>query len=329
MIALSCTLGPFLHKTKEFPNQKILCIDDHIGDDAPSHKLGVDIINNLIKSKKYQQIIIEYLNHEEVCESAMRLPTQAYYTSVAFNTHFDLSYQKIQKHQAFNFMINKLRPNRRWLVNELIQRRLFTDCYTLSSDEFLEIPLKCYVDHKCKLNSNLDYIEYSAISNIRNYSKWLKANVFDPSYISLITEPTWEFESSMITEKTVFAFESLTIPIWIGGYKIAEQLQSLGFDVFQDLVDHSYQYKKDHVCRMQQAIELNMNLLTNTALLQDFYNKNINRFIKNKELMFSNKWFYNRFEAESQRVGLTKFEKFSIEKRLLHDHNYELLMDFT
>jgi len=328
MIDLSFVLGPFLHKINNFPDHGILCIDDHVGEDGCSHILGVDIVNKLIKTKKYQQIVIEYLNHEEIHTSAMRLPTQAYYTSVAFNTQSVLSDQNIQKHQSFNFMINKLTPNRRWLVNELINRRLYTDCYTLMSNEFLEIQSKYYIDHKCDLVNN-NYIENGKVSNIRNYLKWLKPNVFNPSYISLITEPTWEFASSMITEKTVFAFESLTIPIWIGGYKIADQLQSLGFDIFQDLVNHSYQYEKDNVCRMHQAIELNIDLLTNIALLQEFYNKNIDRFIKNKKLMFSNTWFYDRFDSEAQRVNLTNLERLIIEKLVLDKHNYELSMDFT
>jgi hypothetical protein len=54
-----------------------------------------------------------------------------------------------------------------------------------------------------------------------------------------------------------------TVPIWVGGWRIADYMRDQGYDVFDDIVDHSYQTLTDPAQRVQQAIVRNIDLLKN------------------------------------------------------------------
>jgi hypothetical protein len=57
-----------------------------------------------------------------------------------------------------------------------------------------------------------------------------------------------------------------TIPIWVGGWRIADYMASLGFDTFDDVVDHSYQTESDPELRCDLAVARNLKLLSNFDL---------------------------------------------------------------
>ena len=77
------------------------------------------------------------------------------------------------------------------------------------------------------------------------------------------------------------------IPIWVGGYGHPTFFREMGFDVFDDLVDHSYEMLDDPVERIDQAILRNKNLLENKDLLAAYFNKNRDRFEANRRLIRS------------------------------------------
>ena len=67
---------------------------------------------------------------------------------------------------------------------------------------------------------------------------------------------------AMITEKTIMALYSGTLPLWIGGWRLPDVMRDLGFDVFDDIIDHSYSTLSDCQQRLDQAIVRNLHLLT-------------------------------------------------------------------
>lgn len=105
-----------------------------------------------------------------------------------------------------------------------------------------------------------------AFKNALTYNKLLQHTVFEPTCVSLITEPAYYEKETIVTEKTLMALYAGTIPIWVGGWRIADYMASMGFDVFDHVVDHSYQTELDPVRRCDLAVELNLGLLTNFKL---------------------------------------------------------------
>jgi hypothetical protein len=97
--------------------------------------------------------------------------------------------------------------------------------------------------------------------NERNFLQlsWL----YETTQINIVTETQYSFPPGIISEKTLFAMLAQQVPIVIGYLGIVSDCEQLGFDMFRDIVDTSYDYADD-VDRWKQALELNYKLLVNT-----------------------------------------------------------------
>jgi len=167
------------------------------------------------------------------------------------------------KTKTFNFMINKLRPHRKKLL-QLVEKLNLTDfTYSLPWQEnpVTSLPVTNYmIGTEIQMPQG---IQSGDIRNSQNYKQLLQKTVFEPSCISLITESTYIEREAMLTEKTIMAIYGGTIPIWVGGWRCADSMRMLGFDVFDDIVDHSYQALEDPWQRVKKSIWLNKSLLSN------------------------------------------------------------------
>lgn len=90
--------------------------------------------------------------------------------------------------------------------------------------------------------------------------------LFSRSAVSLITESIDYQAGAGYTEKTGFAVLGRTFPIWIGGKYQADEFARLGYDTFDDVIDHSYQYKDTLIERCYHAIADNLDILTDIDL---------------------------------------------------------------
>lgn len=167
------------------------------------------------------------------------------------------------KTKTFNFMINKLRPHRVALLKLVEELNLTNYTYSLPWQEnpFTSLPVTNYmIGTETQMTQG---IRSGSIRNSQNYKQLLQKTVFEPSCISLITEPTYIEKEALITEKTIMSIYGGNIPIWVGGWRCADSMQRLGFDVFDDIVDHSYQTLEDPLQRVRNSITLNKKLLSN------------------------------------------------------------------
>ena len=84
--------------------------------------------------------------------------------------------------------------------------------------------------------------------------------VYGRAAVNIVTETLYEFAPGIVTEKTQFAIAAGQIPIVIGHRGIVEDCRAMGFDMFDDLVNTSYDYMSNEV-RVEQAILLNQDLI--------------------------------------------------------------------
>ena len=84
------------------------------------------------------------------------------------------------------------------------------------------------------------------------------------------------------------AMYGITLPIWVGGWQIPESLRKLGFDVFDDIIDHSYENLNDPWDRAFYAVGKNLDLLKDFDRVNKFISNNISRFQRNIELIEQN-----------------------------------------
>ncbi len=161
----------------------------------------------------------------------------------------------------FNFMINKERPHRIHLLRMIENAKLTNFTYSLP---WLRNPYTSLKPTNYMIGTEIQLansIRFGNTRNSTNYKKLLQKNVFEPSCISLITEPTYIEKEAQLSEKTIMAIYGGTIPIYVGGWRSADSLRILGFDVFDDIVDHTYETLEDPWERVTKAFELNIDLL--------------------------------------------------------------------
>jgi len=215
---------------------------------------------------------------------------------------------------CFNFMINKKLMNR-YLCIKLVQHfKLSNYDYTFSdafqyadmSDILSELnslgdqaPLdqatRGFLLSPIKFNkrfigeSTATPNEHYAITYSNNQTSWNQglSKVFSQSAISLITESVDYHKTSCFTEKTLFSLLGLTFPIWVGGQNQATQWKNLGFDTFDDIIDHSYQSYDTLIERCYYAFERNLDLLSNKAKATELRLQCEDRLRNNRDLLLN------------------------------------------
>ena len=111
--------------------------------------------------------------------------------------------------------------------------------------------------------------------------------IFLNSAVSLITESIRYNPAMVFTEKTLYATVGLTFPIWVGGYKQAQNWQKLGFDTFDDVIDHSYQHYDTIIERCYYAIKNNLKILQDVEYASQLRNTHMARLKANDALLRS------------------------------------------
>lgn len=132
-------------------------------------------------------------------------------------------------------------------------------------------------------------VNYGLENSIGPWGLWvtgLKA-MFERSAVSLITESISNDPAMVFTEKTVYAIIGLTFPIWIGGYHQAENWKKLGFDTFDDVIDHSYQHYDTLIERCYYAIKRNLKILQDLEYASQLRNTHMARLQANDVLLRS------------------------------------------
>lgn len=102
---------------------------------------------------------------------------------------------------------------------------------------------------------------YSTYPGTENEDNFIRlAGIYGQCATNVITETQYDNAPGLITEKTLFAMLAEQVPIVIGYPGIVADCQDLGFDMFRDLVDTSYDGLPNDR-RAEAALELNKKLI--------------------------------------------------------------------
>lgn len=183
--------------------------------------------------------------------------------------------------KKFTFMSNKPRPNR-MLTSRVISNLFDTGSVSYT---YIEDDIDSIISNELLLNTNYSF-ENKSLSqhwirttdsekltefgiryddNASVFSS-IKNQLFYKSTTSIILEPAHYELGNMFTEKTIMSIYSGHFLIWPGMYKAAETFKNMGFDVFDDIIDHSYQYLEHPGERVVEAFLRNINFLNDINL---------------------------------------------------------------
>jgi len=279
-------LGPTYRYTGEHIHNEIVYIDDHCYDEASQ---SFPVKQLLVNNPGDHLLVFDHLGHDDVLAEYPHVILPVYLAAEVE----EFKRQKIQpnwnnKTHCFNFMINKPRLNRIRLLEYVEQHQLTNRLYALPwrHSDYASIPVTDYrIGEEVVLDQGVKNRHYP---NALTYQQLLQRQVFEPTCVSLITEPCYLEREIMITEKTVMAMYAGTLPVWVGGWRLPDAMRDLGFDVFDDIVDHSYSTLVDPVARLDQALIKNQRLLTDFDLVRDFIAANQSRLQHNVDLLEQN-----------------------------------------
>jgi hypothetical protein len=120
--------------------------------------------------------------------------------------------------------------------------------------------------------------------NASNFENRLR-NLYRDSFVEIVSESVFSSPSFMFTEKTAHAFYGCNFPIMLAGCGAVAHLRELGLDVFDDVVNHSYDSIQNPIDRVVAAVESNRTLLTNTDYAKQSWKRCQPRFEHNVAVM--------------------------------------------
>jgi hypothetical protein len=143
---------------------------------------------------------------------------------------------------------------------------------------------KKLTDYNFPIDDHYDIYESSDNNNnVGNFEKNL-INYYKNTFVELICETTFTEKSFLITEKTQHSVFGCNFPIWISSPGTVAFLRNMGLDVFDDIVDHSYDTIENPIDRLYTAISNNKDILSNPNI-KDIWKKNQSRFEKNVDFI--------------------------------------------
>ena len=132
----------------------------------------------------------------------------------------------------------------------------------------------------------------------QEYEQWTMTELgLHDTYINLIVEThtgNWGLTPNNIhetlsdrphfTEKTTKCFAFYQLPVLLGTYKQVEALRSLNFDMFDDVIDHSYDLEPD-LLRREKMVADEIERLCSKPLeeWEKFFTRNEKRFLANRQ----------------------------------------------
>jgi hypothetical protein len=129
--------------------------------------------------------------------------------------------------------------------------------------------------------------------NVEGLPIWMripeKQKTFENSYINIVTESSYVDSEFIvhITEKSFRPFYYYQLPIFVASHHHIKHLKEIyGFDMFEDIIDHSYDNIVDQRDRLFEIVKEIKRLSKNKESIKEFYKSNYNRFEKNKKIIF-------------------------------------------
>lgn len=166
-------------------------------------------------------------------------------------------------------------------ANNIVEELLLGTDYAIDNSK--QLVNKWITVHHEKEIDRVDWHSYGTNHDV--YFDKLFGELYENSAVSLITEPNFQENGSMLTEKTIMSIYAGHFLIWPGGWKSAKTAQRLGIDVFDDIINHDYQYIEHPGKRVVEAITSNLELLNNISKQEYLRNMNKDRLNKNLNLV--------------------------------------------
>jgi hypothetical protein len=159
---------------------------------------------------------------------------------------------------------------------------------------------------------NFDKIEMSMGEHnyIKNYH-FLSENAYRYTALEIISCSSFLDPSPVFGEKEIQNIYAQNFPIYVSSQNTAGIMKNVyGFDIFEDIVDHSYDSIEDPAERLTAAIDRNIHLLDGTIDIESLWYENQHRFEKNCDLadnLYFNQSYQYKVDEKQIKLALDHF----------------------
>jgi hypothetical protein len=149
------------------------------------------------------------------------------------------------------------------------------------------------------LNDNEDIYGDAPNDNVTNFKNVL-SNYYRNTFVEIISETSFTEKTYLLTEKTLNSIYGCNFPILLCGQGSIKFLRDIGLDVFDDVIDHSYDEIENPIDRIYKAITDNQELLTNSNRTKQLWKDNRHRFLANIDFAKNDIYKYYADRADQQ-----------------------------
>lgn len=139
------------------------------------------------------------------------------------------------------------------------------------------------------------YIQHTN-NNATNFDLHLR-NIYNNHFVEIVSETLFNTPTIGVSEKFLNSVYGCVFPIVIGGQGIVKCLKDMGFDMFDDIVNQSYDTIADPLDRLCAAVDLNQPLLTDNIAIKQLWQANQHRFDNN--IKFATMDIYNIIKQQA------------------------------
>jgi hypothetical protein len=193
--------------------------------------------------------------------------------------------------------------------NKLSYDRIMPLLNFIDNKEIIENGFKKLQTYSFNLTDGQNIYANKANDNVGNFKNNLSTSYKD-SFVEFVNETSCPEKCFLLTEKTLNSVYACNFPIWISSKGTVNFLREIGLDVFDDIIDHSYDEIDDPSLRIYHAINKNKNFLMNTDLIKIKWRECKSRFINNVNFVKHDMYDYYQKRAETQFLKIMKdYEK--------------------
>ena len=130
-----------------------------------------------------------------------------------------------------------------------------------------------------------------SLDNSQNFDIGIR-HYYRTSVLEIVNETIYFSKGISVSEKYLYTIMGFSFPILIGNPGTVSYLRSLGFDMFDDIINHHYDTQTDGIWRIMYAVENNLHILGNANLARKHWLNCYPRFQRNYEHV--KKYFTNQ-----------------------------------
>ena len=149
------------------------------------------------------------------------------------------------------------------------------------------------------LNDNEDIYGKVPNDNVTNFKNVL-SEYYKNTFVEIISETSYTEKAYLLTEKTLNSIYGCNFPILLCGQGSVKFLRGMGLDMFDDIVNHSYDSIENPIDRLYRAITDNLELLTNGEKTKQLWKDNQHRFLANINFAKNDIYKYYADRADQQ-----------------------------